>query len=212
MKTAILFAISVTLVSVPAALAQKWEFGGGVGGSFYTSQTITAGQLSGAAKFDNGFGVSVWLDNNGKGHIGGELRYDFLSGDERIDSGGVHAGFGAQTHAIHYDFLYHFTKAGSSIRPFVAAGGGVKSFRGTGTEKALQPLSNIALLSKTSETVGLLSLGGGVKVKIAPGFGLRLEVHDYLTPFPKNVIVPASGKVSGWLQNFVPSAGLSFLF
>ncbi len=208
-----MIAFSLMAASIPAAMAQKWEFGGGVGAGFYTSQDVTVAGLKGAAKFDNGIAVSAWLDNNTKGLFGGELRYDYQGGDQHLSSGGASVGFGAQTHAVHYDFLLHATPNGSVIRPFVAFGGGIKVYRGTGTEVAFQPLGNIALLSKTQDLEGMLSVGAGVKIKIAPGLNLRVEIHDYLTPFPSKVIVPASGgKVGGWLQDFVPMAGLSFAF
>ena len=35
-----------------------------------------------------------------------------------------------------------------------------------------------------------MSAGGGVKVQLAPHLQLRVELHDYLTPFPKQVITP----------------------
>ena len=86
-------------------------------------------------------------------------------------------------------------------------------FTGTGKEQVFQPLSNIALLTKTSEVKPLVSVGGGVKFSLSPSVQLRLEVHDFLTPFPKNVIAPAPGStVGGWLQDFVVMAGLSFTF
>ena len=53
---------------------------------------------------------------------------------------------------------------------------------------------------------------GFAKIKIAPHVNLRLDVHDYLTPFPKQVITPLTGKTPGCLQEFVPAAGLSFEF
>jgi hypothetical protein len=87
----------------------------------------------------------------------------------------------------------------------------VKIYSGTGTEQAFQPLSNIALLTKTKEVKPMVSVGAGVKVSLAKSVNLRLEVHDYLTPFPQNVIAPAQGsKVSGWLSDLVFMAGLSF--
>jgi hypothetical protein len=53
--------------------------------------------------------------------------------------------------------------------------------------------------------------GAGLRVRLSDHLMLRLEVHDYLTPFPNKVIAPAAGaKVGGWLQDFVPSVGLSF--
>jgi hypothetical protein len=36
-------------------------------------------------------------------------------------------------------------------------------------------------------------------------------VHDYLTPFPKEVITPnPPSKVSGWIHDIVPMFGLSY--
>jgi len=95
----------------------------------------------------------------------------------------------------------------------VAAGAGVKAFTGTGQEQEFQPLSNIALLTKTSQIEPLVSVGGGVKIALSPGLLLRLEAHDFLSPFPKNVIAPSPGStVGGWLQDFVVMAGISFTF
>ena len=54
--------------------------------------------------------------------------------------------------------------------------------------------------------------GVGLKVKILPHLSLRVDVHDYFTPFPKQVITPVTGKSPGWLQDFVPMAGLAFAF
>ena len=114
---------------------------------------------------------------------------------------------------MHYDFLLHFAPSEAHIRPFVAAGAGVKVYSGTGKEQAFQPLSNIGLLTRTNQLEPLVSVGAGLKVSLAKAMLLRLEVHDYLTPFPKNVIAPAQGaKISGWLSDFVVSGGLSFLF
>jgi hypothetical protein len=96
---------------------------------------------------------------------------------------------------------------------FIAGGAGVKVYSGTGTEQTYQPLSNIALLTKTNQWQPLVSVGGGVKFSLTQASMLRLEAHDYLTPFPKNVIAPAEGsKVGGWLSDFVLEAGLSFAF
>ena len=56
-----------------------------------------------------------------------------------------------------------------------------------------------------------MSVGGGVKFQLSPHVQLRLDVHDYMTPFPKNVITPNSGaKVGGWLMDFVPMVGISY--
>ena len=60
----------------------------------------------------------------------------------------------------------------------------------------------------------MVSVGGGIKFAISPSIQLRVEVHDYLTPFPSKVITPNQGTKGGggWLQDFVPMFGLSFTF
>ena len=45
--------------------------------------------------------------------------------------GGSETAFGGDAHAIHYDLLWHFSTHRPTVRPFVAAGAGVKLFRGT---------------------------------------------------------------------------------
>ena len=117
---------------------------GGVGGSFYTTQDFKNAAGAAKAGLSDGLAASFWLGNNSSSLIGGELRYDYENSDLHLSSGGTSASFGAQTHAFHYDFLLHFAPRGSRIRPFVAAGGGVKLYRGTGTES----LSNHSLISR----------------------------------------------------------------
>ena len=201
-------------VASPAAFAQKWEGGFGAGGSFLTSETITIPAGNADATRDPGLALSAWLDNNiGSGLFGGELRYDHENGDLRLSSGGTSTRFASQSNAVHYDFLYNFTSSESAVRPFVAAGGGVKWYSGTGTEQVYQPLSNIAVFSDVRDMRALVSVGAGVKFNIAKSALLRLEVHDYLTPFPSTLIAPVSrSSVGGWLQDLVVSAGISFGF
>ena len=99
------------------------------------------------------------------------------------------------------------------MRPFLAAGAGIKVYRGTGQELQSQPLMQYALLTKGSELKALLSLGAGVKWQIARAVQLRLEVHDYITPFPKEIITPNAGShVSGVLQNIVPMVAIAYTF
>ena len=213
MKLARMLVVCGSLMAIPQAWAQKWEFGGGIGGGFYTSEDVTAPGGSASAKIQSNISGSAWLDNNGEGRWGGELRYDYQAGDFQLSQGGTQATFAAHSQAIHYDFMYHFTGTEATIRPFVAAGAGVKIYRGSGAQVVYQPLSNFALLTQGQDLVPLVSAGGGVKIKVATHLALRLEVHDYLTPFPKQVIAPAANaKVSGWLQDIVPMAGLGFTF
>jgi hypothetical protein len=201
-----------TVVAAPAAFAQKWEVGFGAGGSFMTSETISNPSGSANATRQPGLALSAWVDNAiGSGLFGGELRYDYEMGDLKLSSGGTNATFASRSNAVHYDFLFNFASSESAIRPFVDAGGGVKWYSGTGTEQVYQPLSNIAVFSDVRDLRPLVSVGAGVKFNVAKSALLRLEVHDYLTPFPSTLIAPVSGSgPGGWLNDFVVSAGISF--
>jgi len=203
----------LALACAPAVLAQKWEVGVGIGGAFNNAQKFTNAIGTADASLSNGLAASAWLGNNLHGRIGGEVRYDYEMTNLRLSSGGTTATFGANTQAVHYDFLFHFTSQEASIRPFVSAGAGVKFFHGTGMETATQPLQGIALLTKTSETKGLVSVGGGIKFNLNRMLQLRVEAHEYITPFPTKVIAPALGsKTSGWLMDFVPMGALAITF
>ena len=203
--------LSVLFVCSVATMAQRWEVGAGVGGGFYTSQDVTAPGGSASAKIQTGLAGGAWLGNNGQGHFSGELRYEYQMGDFALSSGGTTATFGAHTQQFHYDLVWHATPSESRIRPFVSAGAGIKLYQGTGAQVAYQPLSNYALLTQQQDLTALVSVGGGVKVQISPHVQLRLDVHDYMTPFPNKVITPNAGaKVGGWLMDFVQMVGISY--
>lgn len=202
------------LLVTGTAWGQKWEFGGAVGGGFYTSQTVTNSSAgSASAKIGNGISGAAWLGNNSSDTWGGEIRYDYQRGDLKLGSGSGGASFGAQTHTIHYDFLLHFADRESKVRPFIAFGGGMKLFQGTGPEVAAQPLSRIALLTKTTEVRPVISVGAGVKARLNDRWTLRAGVWNFMSPFPNKVITPnVNSSVGGWLFDFTPMIGISYSF
>jgi hypothetical protein len=212
MKKHHLLVATALLVATPAMYAQRWEFGGGAGGGFYTSRNVTNPAITGTARIGPGLTASAWLANNNTEHWGGEIRYDFQQGELQLKSGGGRATFSGMSHAVHYDIHLHTTGQDARVRPFFAFGGGVKVYRGTGTEVAAQPLNNLALLTKTTDLRPMASVGAGIKVN-GRRMGFRIEAHDYMSPFPSNVIAPAmNSSVSGWIHDFVVSAGISFFF
>lgn len=207
------FVVCLALGVAPLAMAQKWEFGGGVGGSTYMSRDVKNGANTAQASIDTNVAASLWLDQNTHHHWGGEVRYDYERGDLQLKSGGTTASFGAESHAMHYDFLLQSGSHESHARFFLAGGGGVKVYRGTGAEQPFQPLSQFALLTKTTDLRALVSVGAGVKWQLSRAVQVRVEVHDFMTPFPKEVITPnLNSSVSGWLHNLVPMAGISYTF
>ena len=193
--------------------AQKWEIGGVGGGSFYKDATVTSPAGSGNVGFKPNGVFGAFAESNMYKYVGGELRYEFILGNLKVSSGGTEATFDGRSQAIHYDFLYHFAPVGAHVRPFVAGGGGVKIYSGTGKATATQPLSNLALLTHTHETSGLGVAGGGVKFSGSQHMSIRFEVYDFITPFPKQVIAPApNGKISGILNDFVVMVGVAYTF
>jgi len=210
MKTARILGVCLAAFA-PCLMAQRWEVGGGVGGGFYTSQDVSLAGSSVSANLSSNLEGSAWLGNNGINKWGGELRFDYQLGDLALNGQGQSASFAARSYGMHYDMLYHFTPNGSRIRPYVALGAGIKIYQGTGAPVAYQPLYQYALLSTGQDLVPMISGGAGVKMQLASHLQLRIEVHDYATPFPKQVITPNEGaKVGGWLMDFVPSVGLSY--
>jgi hypothetical protein len=195
------------------ALAQEWELGahGGFGFSKNPGVTSTAGV--GTAGLKQGPAAGVFAGNNMYERVSGEFHYVYRSSNLRATGAGQEAGFGGDSHIAHYDLLYHTADRDARIRPFVAGGAGLRYYRGTGTESAFQPAARFALLTKTQELKPLVSVGGGVKVAVSDSTYLRLEVRDYVTPFPREVIAPAPGaKLKGWLHDFVPMVGFGVRF
>jgi hypothetical protein len=194
-------------------LSQSWEVGAVGGYGFHTKQSVTSGTASGDVGFKEGFAAGAVLGQDRGNRWGGELRYMYRKNDLLVESGSAEAVFSGESHLIHYNFLFYFAGKDSAVRPFVAAGGGVKVFRGTDKTQISQPLANLALLSPVTETKGMGAVGGGVKFRIAEGVIIRAEVYDYITPFPKQVIAPSVGaKISGIIHDIVPTVGISAVF
>jgi hypothetical protein len=206
------FLLALVFFALPV-FAQRYDIGVNGGVSLYGKKIVTNPRGDVDAGFKTGWAAGFSVGQDMYEHIGGEIRYTFLSNGMKLESGSTKATFGGQAHLIHYDFLVHAAGRSASIRPYVAVGAGVKFYRGTGEEQPFQPLSNTAILTKTTDTRPLVSVGGGIKAKMSDKVWLRFDVHDYLTSFPKNVIAPAAGSnVSGWINNIVGTAGITFTF
>ena len=211
MKLVRLFVVCSAAAMLPAAMAQKWEFGVGAGAGIYTPQDVSLGSTSASAKFKTNVAVSTFIGENMGDRWGGELRYSYGLGDARLKQNSTEATFGAETHTINYNFLFYTKPSEATTRPFLDAGAGIKFYRGTGAEAVVQPLSQYALLTKAGDVTGVVSIGGGVKIKLRAHAVLRFDVHDYMSPFPKQVITPNFGaNVQGWVHDIVPMVAISF--
>jgi hypothetical protein len=210
-------ALNVCLValaaSFTAAAAEQWEAGVLAGASRHMNNSVSGAAGSGEVGHEPGFVAGGFAGHDSTPLIGGEIRYLFEKSDLKLSSGSTKYTFKAQSHAIHYDLLVHFAKTGSAVRPFLAFGGGIKQYIGTAKDNPLQPLANVAILTHTQEWKPLATFGGGVKFQVGGKSLLRIEVRDYMTPVPKDVILPVPpNKISGWIHNINPMVAISIQF
>jgi hypothetical protein len=210
-------AIEVLLLAAAAvcAQAQQWEFGGLGGGSFLNEVSVSAPSPAGSgnAGFATGGVVGAFLGQNISTHIAGEIRYEFFRTDLQLKGGGNSATWPGQAHAFHYDLLWHTHSADSSVQFFAAVGGGMKLFRGTGTEAAVLPMMQYGYFTKTHAVKPMGDFGGGVRFAVSKRVFLRVEIRDFITAFPTAVLTPpANVKYGSILNDIVPMADLSYVF
>ena len=205
--------LTIFFLLATLAVAQEWELGVSGGFGFSRNPTVTNDAGSGNAGFKYGLTAGAVAGNDLYDRISGEMHYLYRVSNLKATGGGQQADSSGEAHLIHYDVLYHTADRDAKVRPFLAGGGGLKVYRGTGNERAGQPAGTFALLTRTQELKPLVSAGGGVKVALTDTLHLRLEIRDYITPFPKEVVAPAPGaRIKGWLHDFVPTVGVSVKF
>lgn len=195
------------------AVAQDWELGGGVGYGVYRNGTVIApgGQVTAGVR--NRFAVAAWVTEDLHQYISGQFRYVYQDGDPFLQSGGVQTNLQGQSHTYTYDLLFHFARRATSIRPYVAAGLGAKQYVVTGPPNPSQPFTNIAVLNSTDEVKFVSALGGGVAFLLGAHVDVRVDFRDYITTFPKKIIVPvplATGR--GIIHQFTPLVGIGYRF
>lgn len=212
MKT---FGIAILLLAALTAPAfgQQWEFGG-VGGLGFLN-TVGVGSPLGAATagFGNGAVGGAFFGQNLYSRMSGEIHYEYLQSNLKLTSGGQTAQFNGTAQAIHYDLLLHTRRKNSPVQLFVAFGGGMKIFQGTGAEAAYQPLNQYGYFTRTRVLKPMASVGAGATYALSHRVFLRTEFRDFITAFPTNLIAPAPGtKYGKILQDYVPMVGLDYLF
>lgn len=197
--------------SAAACFAQQWEFGGMGGAGFLSNVNVSSPAGSATAGFQSGGAVGGFFGQNLYTHWSGEIRYMYLQSDLHIQSGGTNATFAGDAHVVHYDVLYHTNRKGSRMQAFVAVGGGMKIFRGTGSPEAYQPNYQFGYMTKTQQLKPMGDVGTGVRFQLTERVFLRTEFRDFITPFPTHIIAAAPGAKFGRILNdFVPMVGLSY--
>lgn len=215
-RLAIAAATATLFVALAAPAAAQSELEIGVLGliSDYNSLTATNPTRSGDTGPDLGFGGGFLIGQNIKEHWGGEFRYIYSRNNLKLDAGSDSAELDHQSHAVHYDLLYYFTDSDAKVRPYLAAGVGVKYYQGTGTEDPFQPGMDLVLLTASTQALIMGDVGVGVKFRVGSNGVFRVEFRDYITGVPENVIAASPGaSISGDLvHQFTPMFGYSWTF
>lgn len=214
-RRAVALRLAAALLGLAAAAwAQpKWYLGAMAGYGYAPAATARQGGEQADTGFRPGAALGVVGGQDLYEHLSGEFRYLFRFSELKVAQGGTEVRFAGRAHLFHYDLLLMAGRRRDAVRPFVAVGGGVKLYQGTGEERAFQPLSRFAILTRTRQVVGMASLGGGVRIEIGRRSWIRWELRDCLTPFPKTVIAPGRGaEIKGWVHDLIPMASIGVSF
>jgi len=207
------FTFAVTMSFV--CQAQPWELGAIGGYGWYHDSTITNANGSAQSGFPAKAAFGVTLTQNMYAYVGGEIRYLFRFGGPVLKSSGIEANLDGHTNLVTYDFLFYTSSKESGIRPYIAAGAGIKVYTGLGPRflGLSQPLANLALLRPVNQVEPAISVGGGMKFLLPKRTQLRVDFRAYMTPLPDQLFRPIGPSViRGWLYDFVPLGGISYAF
>jgi hypothetical protein len=212
---AILLTAAIAVAFSNVCPAQEWEVGVAAGYSFYNNATIgnPVTGLSASAGFHQGFAASAIFGQNMYEYVGGELRYMFLAGNPELRFQDARATMHGYTNLVVYDVLVHLKPRDSKVRPFLAAGAGIKIFTGTSTQFLGQPLTEFAVLRPLQEVEPAVSVGGGIKFRVSRHALLRADFRTFMSPLP-NQLFRSTGfsEIRGWVYNFVPQIGIGYTF
>lgn len=201
------------LLAASACFAQPWEIGGAIGYGVYHNGTIFGPGATADAGIHNRFAAGWVVGEDLYEHFSGEIRYLYHDGHPFLSTSSVKSEIQGQSHAFHYDLLFHPTNREHRLRPFVAGGVGVKGYVIAGPAPNPQPLPNIGTLVSHDEWMFLVTAGGGVKYRLYKHVIVRGDFLDYLTAFPRRQIAPAPNNTArGIFQQFTPLFGVSYSF
>jgi hypothetical protein len=190
------------LAGTAAAYGQAAEASLSFGAGVFTDKNLgnfaSTGGVTEALKLDSGFRLSARLDLNSWRFLSHEFGYGYQR--SKLDFGSA-GNVGMSVHHGFYDMLLHALPEGSPVRPFVCGGGGFTSFFPPGA----------SVFSGNGITKFGFNYGAGVKVRVTPIYGFRLDLRDSVTgkPFDENDGIL---NARGLLHNVEMTAGFSILF
>jgi hypothetical protein len=205
----------VLALTVPiTCVAQNWEVGAAGGYGWYNNATISNGVTSVEAGFPPRGAIGAVFGNNMYEYVGGELRYLLRFGGPELRSGGLVSSMTGYTNVIAYDVLIHMKPRDEKLRPFVAGGAGVKVFTSTGLLPNNSLTADLAGLRRDTQVEPVISAGAGLKYRFTKHAQFRMDFRTYFSPLPDEIFRRRRGfsAIHGWVYDFVPMAGISYVF
>jgi hypothetical protein len=213
MRSILTSGFAFTMMLSSACLAQEWEVAALGGFAWNNNASIVNPTGTAQVGMENRVAFGASFTQNKYRHVSGEIRYMFLAGDPLLRFQGIEAKTSGYANLVHYDLLFHPRLTEERFRPYVAAGGGVKVYSGTGRSFFEQPLLNFALLRPVNQAEPLISLGGGIKYRVKRHVQLQLDFRTYLSPTPDSLFrANLVSRIQGWIFDFVPTLGVSYTF
>lgn len=189
------------VVSAAGLRAQSADASLSVGAGIFTNKSlgeVGVGAVSQSLSLQNGVRISARMAINSWRFFGHEFGYGYnhtnlVFGGAGKQGMGIHQGF--------YDFMAHALPEGSPIRPFVCGGVGFASFFPPGA----------SAFSGNGITKFGFNYGAGLKWRMTPIYGFRVDIRDYVTgkPFGESFGV---FNTRGLLHNIETSAGIAIFF
>jgi hypothetical protein len=205
----VVFAMTAPL----ACLAQEWELGGAGGYGWYVNPSISNPNGSAQAGFPPKGAISAVVGENLYEYVAGEIRYLFRFGGPELRSGGTQANMNGYTNLVTYDLLVHLRRSDEKLRPFIAGGAGIKIYTSTGVHSENQSLSGFAVLTPHTQVEAAISAGGGLKYRLGRHAQARIDFRTYFSPLPDKIFkTQGVSSIHGWVYDFVPMAGISYVF
>jgi opacity protein-like surface antigen len=196
-----------------ACLAQHYEIGGAIGYGVYHNGSVSSPGGTATAGFHNRFAAGGVFCEDLYQHFSGEIRYLYHDGGPFLSAGSAQGSIPGESHAVHYDVLFHLRPRGDRIRPYAAGGAGAKYYETNGAVPVPQPLPKIAALAAQSDWKPLFTFGAGVKIRVSEHVIVRADIRDYISLFPSNLFVPVQGGADrGTLHQVTPLFGLGYTF
>lgn len=191
-----LFAIAVT--APVASYGQVAEFWVGGGQSLISDGAIgsTTGTSANDVQLKDGFRINFRLALAMGSHFGHEIGYAYNRTQLRFNDQSPPVEQGMAIHQGFYDFLAYATKEGTRVRPFAAGGVQFSNFVPPGSSAT----------QGGGQTKFGINYGGGIKVRVASSWAVRLDFRQYNTGKPFDLPL-ASGRLK---QNEV-SVGIGFV-